>query len=161
MLRNLLYNVLVLKPCETTSMQLIQSQDFYINFIYIVLFVLLLLVKNRVIVGLQKSYTYWDLAIDYLINNIDTKAKCRHLKKWVCKGTLRQVFICWGPKPHTPPPLHMIYVYTFTCTQYNFSYREGGRVEPERRGKGQQKRVQIPKLGWNYQFDWMYTRNWL
>jgi hypothetical protein len=28
-----------------------------------------------------------------LINFIDTKAKCRHLKKLTCKGTLRQVFI--------------------------------------------------------------------
>jgi hypothetical protein len=28
-----------------------------------------------------------------LINYIDTKAKCRHLKKWICKGTLRQMFI--------------------------------------------------------------------
>ncbi len=28
-----------------------------------------------------------------LFNNIDTKAKCRHLKKLTCKGTLRQVFI--------------------------------------------------------------------
>jgi hypothetical protein len=27
-----------------------------------------------------------------LINYLDTKAKCRHLK--TCKGTLRQVFIC-------------------------------------------------------------------
>jgi hypothetical protein len=27
------------------------------------------------------------------INYIDTKAKCRHLKKLTCKGTLRQVFI--------------------------------------------------------------------
>jgi hypothetical protein len=24
--------------------------------------------------------------------NVDTKAKCRHLKKLTCKGTLRQVF---------------------------------------------------------------------
>jgi hypothetical protein len=29
-----------------------------------------------------------------LINYIDTKAKCRHLKKLTCKGTLRQVFVC-------------------------------------------------------------------
>jgi hypothetical protein len=29
-----------------------------------------------------------------LINYIDTKAKCRHLNKFTCKGTLRQVFIC-------------------------------------------------------------------
>jgi len=28
-----------------------------------------------------------------LINYIDIKAKCRHLKKVTCKGTLRQVFI--------------------------------------------------------------------
>jgi hypothetical protein len=28
-----------------------------------------------------------------LINYIDTKEKCRHLKKLTCKGTLRQVFI--------------------------------------------------------------------
>jgi hypothetical protein len=28
-----------------------------------------------------------------LINNIDTKAKCLHLNKLNCKGTLRQVFI--------------------------------------------------------------------
>ncbi len=28
-----------------------------------------------------------------LINYIDTKAKCRHLKKFICKGTLRQVFV--------------------------------------------------------------------
>ena len=27
------------------------------------------------------------------INKIDTKAKCRHLKKLTCIGTLRQVFI--------------------------------------------------------------------
>ncbi len=30
----------------------------------------------------------------WLINYVDTKAKCRHLKKLTCKGTLRQVFIC-------------------------------------------------------------------
>jgi hypothetical protein len=28
-----------------------------------------------------------------LINYIDTKAECRHLKKLICKGALRQVFI--------------------------------------------------------------------
>jgi hypothetical protein len=34
-----------------------------------------------------------------LINYIDTKAKCRHLKKLTCKGTLRHVFICLRPLP--------------------------------------------------------------
>ncbi len=33
------------------------------------------------------------------INYIDTKAKCRHIKKLTCKGTLRQVFICLRPPP--------------------------------------------------------------
>ncbi len=37
-------------------------------------------------------------------------AKCRHLKKLICKGTLRQVFFC--QRPRTPPsPLHIVYVY--------------------------------------------------
>jgi hypothetical protein len=34
-----------------------------------------------------------------LINYLDTKTKCRHLKKFTCKGTLQQVFICLGPPP--------------------------------------------------------------
>ncbi len=32
-------------------------------------------------------------SIHGLINYTDTKAKCRHLKKVTCKGTLRQVFV--------------------------------------------------------------------
>ncbi len=35
----------------------------------------------------------------WLINYIDTKAKCRHLKKLTCQGTLRQVSICLRPSP--------------------------------------------------------------
>ena len=31
-----------------------------------------------------------------LINFIDARAKCRHIKKFTCKGTLRQVFIDWS-----------------------------------------------------------------
>ncbi len=34
-----------------------------------------------------------DLLVHGLIHYIDTKAKCRHLKKLIWKGTLRQVFI--------------------------------------------------------------------
>jgi hypothetical protein len=34
-----------------------------------------------------------------LINYIDTKAKCRHLKKFTRKGTLWQVLICVRPPP--------------------------------------------------------------
>jgi hypothetical protein len=40
-----------------------------------------------------------------LINYIDTKAKCRHLKILTCKGTFRQVFICL----RTPPLLGLVW----------------------------------------------------
>jgi hypothetical protein len=30
---------------------------------------------------------------------IESNAKCRHLKKFTCKGTLQQVFICLRPPP--------------------------------------------------------------
>ncbi len=41
-----------------------------------------------------------------LIDYIDTKAKCRHLKKSTCKGTLLQVAICL----RTPPLLELLCV---------------------------------------------------
>ncbi len=74
----------------------------------------------------------------WLINNIDTKAKCRLLKILTCKGTLRT--------PAIPPsPSHCI---LYTCIQYTYSHREGARgiVEPERRFQGQQftKLVETP-----------------
>ncbi len=56
------------------------------------------------------------------IRLIEGNVKCRHLKKLTCKGTLRQLFICVRPKPppRPPPPL-------YTCIQYIYSQREGGR----------------------------------
>ncbi len=73
-----------------------------------------------------------------IIDNVDTplnglnnftKAKCRSLKKFTCKGTLRQEFICLRPPlpPMTPyPHLHTVYVYTVYRT---YSHRKGGRRE--------------------------------
>ncbi len=54
------------------------------------------------------------------IKLIEGIAKCRHLKKLTCQGTLRQVFICiWARTPYTPP-------YTlYMCTVH----KEGGRGE--------------------------------
>jgi hypothetical protein len=70
---------------------------------------------------------------------IKTKeAKCRHLKKFACKGTLRQVFICLSPLPSmTPyPPLHTVLrVY---CKLIPTGKAGGGRDEPERRLEEQQ-----------------------
>ncbi len=38
-------------------------------------------------------FSIFDTFIHGLIYNIDTKAKCPHLKKFTCRETLRQVFI--------------------------------------------------------------------
>ncbi len=84
------------------------------------------------------------------IRLIEGNAKCRHLKKLTYKGTLRQVFICWGPEPHTPPSFTL-----YTCIQYTYSHRERGeeeRVEPGRRFEAQQ----FTKLGRKYQHDWLW-----
>jgi hypothetical protein len=89
-----------------------------------------------------------------LINYIDTIAKCRHIKKFTCKGTLRQVvYPSEAPSPHnsTPPPPSLC-KYTLLC------HREGGtkgRVEPERRLEGQQ----FTKLGWKFKHDWLYLQS--
>jgi hypothetical protein len=57
------------------------------------------------------------------IRLIEGNEKCRHLKKFTSKGTLRQVFICL--RPRTPiPRLADWFIY---CIQYTYSHREGGR----------------------------------
>ncbi len=96
--------------------------------------------------------------ISRLINYIDTKAKCRNLTKINVQRDFAQLFICRRPRTLYPPPPYTVYVYT---THYTYSQREGERVEQVRRGVGQHRREPIPKLGWKYQHDWMYTRNWL
>ncbi len=81
------------------------------------------------------------------IRLIEGNAKCRHLKKFICKGTLRQVFICLRLRTPPPQPLRKVYVYTV----YLFTQGRGpeGTVEPERRLEGQQ----FTKLGQKYQHD--------
>jgi hypothetical protein len=83
-------------------------------------------------------------ACSWIIDHVETKIKCRHLKKFICEGTLRQMFICLRPRTPFLPTTHCIRV------QYTYSHREGGRVEPERRLEGQQ----FTKLGPKYQHDW-------
>ncbi len=51
--------------------------------------------------------------LDYLESN----AKCRYLKKFTCKRTLRQVFFCLTPYSS----LYTLY----TCIQFTYSHREG------------------------------------
>jgi hypothetical protein len=90
------------------------------------------------------------------IRLIEGNAKCRHLKKLTWKGLCGRFLCVWGPEPYTPR-------YTlYTCIQYTYSHREGGRgrrVKPERRGE----RQQFIKLGRKYQHDWLYlwsTKLW-
>ncbi len=76
------------------------------------------------------------------IRLLEGNAEFRHLKKLTCKGILRQVFIRLRPKTlYHPPP----FPYTlYQCLQHTYSVftqgrgGRGGRVEPERRGEGQQ-----------------------
>jgi hypothetical protein len=69
-------------------------------------FLILLLISNLITWILR----YTEQCYHGLINYIDTKAKCRHLKKFTCQGTLRQVFVrvyidkrysqsCWYFRP--------------------------------------------------------------
>ncbi len=118
-----------------------------------------------------------------LINYIETTAKCRHLKKWTCKGTLRQVFICLRP----PPLLGFClgwsskFVGSESCQIQSVKllqnivskrtqppppppttlsvlwHREGGGGELNQREgyKGQQ----FTMLGRNYRHDWLYLQS--
>jgi hypothetical protein len=90
------------------------------------------------------------------IRLIEGNAKCRHPEKLTSKGTLRQVLICLrSGTPYLLPLTHCIHVL--------FTHRrgEGGELS-QREGERSNRtgRVQITKLGWKYQHDWMYARNW-
>ncbi len=56
------------------------------------------------------------------IRLIEGNAKCRHLKKLACKGTLQQVFLCLKARTPIPPPPYTMYL----CIQYIYSHRKGG-----------------------------------
>jgi hypothetical protein len=55
-----------------------------------------------------------------VINYINTEAKCCHLKKLTCKGTLRPVFICLRPLP--------FYVFIWGGLA-NFVVSESGQIQ--------------------------------
>jgi hypothetical protein len=75
------------------------------------------------------GYSHW------LINYIDTKAKCRHLKKLTCKGTLRQVFICLRSSGPYPPPLTQC-IRVYSVSLYVFLQRKGGGCWTREKVKG-------------------------
>jgi hypothetical protein len=59
----------------------------------------------------------------YTVQNLHLKAMQNNvIKKFTCKGTLRQVFICLRPRNPLPPLSGTLY----TCKQYTYSHWEGG-----------------------------------
>ncbi len=67
------------------------------------------------------------------IRRIEGNAKCRHLKKLIGTGTLRQIFIFLRTKPHTPPLTLCTRVYV----KYTYTGKEGGgRADPKKRLEG-------------------------
>jgi hypothetical protein len=114
--------------------------------------------KQKGVCFIENYRNQYDVvAIRRKIKLIEGNAKCCHLKKLTCNGTLQQVFICLRPRiPYLPPP-HTLYTNILT----NIGKGRGGRAKPERRGERQEGREQITKLGWQHQYDLMYARNWL
>jgi hypothetical protein len=86
------------------------------------------------------------------IRLIEGNEKYCNLKKSPCKGTSRHVFICLRHRTQHPSPLtHCTGVYSILL----HTGKEGGGVEPERRGEGQQ----YTKLGRKYQHESLYLQS--
>jgi serine/threonine protein kinase len=89
------------------------------------------------------------------IRLIEGNTKCRHLKKFTCKGLCGRCLSVWGPEPHIPP-LHTVHVYTvYNILIHTGKRGGGGRVQRERRLEGQQ----FTKLGRKYQHEWLYLQS--
>jgi hypothetical protein len=90
-----------------------------------------------------------------LINYIDTKPKCRHLKSWPVKGLCSGVYRSEAPSlSYDPiPRLHTVYLHTVYLLLIHTE--KGGTDEPERRLEGQQ----FTRLGRKYQHDWLYLQS--
>jgi hypothetical protein len=72
------------------------------------------------------------------------------------KGT-SYLYVC-GPEPHTPPPAYTLYTCIPVYSIRTYSHREwgeGGSVEPQRKGEGQQ----FTKLGLKYQQYCLYLQS--
>jgi hypothetical protein len=74
---------------------------------------------------------------------IEANAECRHLTKFTCKVTLREVYNVYLSEAENPmpPPLHTVYVYTV----YLFTQGGGGGHLNQREGANVHKaRSKIP-----------------
>ncbi len=66
------------------------------------------------------------------------------------------VLSVWGPLPFYDPILPLPYT-LFTCTQYTYSRREGGRGGELTREKV--RGTMVHKAGRRYQHDWLYLQS--
>jgi hypothetical protein len=68
------------------------------------------------------------MIVERKICRIESNAKCRYVKKLICKGTLRQVFYLseasFSYDPILPPPPYTLY----TCIQYTIHTGKVGRA---------------------------------
>ncbi len=119
-----------------------------------------------------------------LINIIDSKAKCRHLKQLTCIGTARQVFIClrlpfllgfclgWcsnfvGFKSGQTQSAYLLQNMVSNGTQHphpiptthcTLTQERGGEGEELNQREGLDEQ-QFTKLGRKYKYDWLYLQS--
>ncbi len=91
-------------------------------------------IKSQILIGFKDTLPRRKIRL------IEGNAKCRHLKKLSCKGTLRQVFICRRPRTTYPPPAqctHTVYVYKVDLfTQGRGEGGEGGESWTREKERG-------------------------
>jgi hypothetical protein len=119
---------------EDEKMLVLRHTELYINFSYNNIFSLL--------------YKFLVMQVHpRKIRLIEGNEKCPNLKNGLVKGLCGRCLSVRGPELHTPPP----YTLHKCSILYLFTHGSGGggRVQPERRGEGQQ----FTKLGRKYQHD--------
>ncbi len=114
-------------------------------------------IPNHFLLFARLVQSWWGTPTPYSphrrkIRFIEDNEKCRHLTKFTCTGTLRQVFICLmiGTPYRLPPPLTRITVYIILI---HTGKGGGGGVAPESRGAG----WQFTNLGRKYQHERLYS----
>jgi hypothetical protein len=89
---------------------------------------------------------------------IEGNAKCCHLKKLTCKGTLRQVFICLRPRTLYPPS-HTVYLYLYTRGERQQFTKLGQKYQHVLLGSERMGPLSLTPTLW--MFPLACTKSWL
>jgi hypothetical protein len=92
------------------------------------------------------------------IRLIEGIAKCRHLKIFSGKGTLRNVFICLRLRTLYTLP-HLTSYTLYACIQYTYSPENGGRGGESWTRENRREGQKFTKLDRKYQHDWLYLQS--